>query len=107
MTNTATTNQPRPAPVEKVRYGRVQAAIWRKGTDRTWHELSLQRGFKKKDGTYGNSHSFDLHSALALRAVLDEAIPLLRNLDAAARAPLPEPEQVDDNGPYIDDEIPF
>jgi hypothetical protein len=107
MSNTAKTTQPKQTPVEKVRYGRVQAAIWRKGTDRTWHEVTFQRGFKKKDGTYGNSHSFDLQSALALRAALDEAIPLLRDLDTDARAPLPEPEQANDDGAYVDDEIPF
>lgn len=107
MTNTAKTNQPRQTPVEQVRYGRVKAAIWRKGTDKTWHEVSFQRAFKKKDGSYGNAHSFDLMSALALRAALDDAIPLLRDLDAAARAPLPEPEPEENNGPGVDDEIPF
>lgn len=101
MTNT----QPKQSPVEKVRFGRVQAAIWRKGIDRTWHEVTLQRGFRKKDGSYGNSTSFDLLSALALRAALDQAIPLLRDLDNEARAPLPEPEPNDD-GAYIDDDQP-
>jgi hypothetical protein len=105
MSNTQQ-NQPKQTPVAKVRYGRVQGALWRKGTDRTWHEVTLQRGFRKKDGTYGNSHSFDLLSALALRAALDEAIPLLRDLDNAARTPLPEPEPTDD-GAYIDDENYF
>jgi len=107
MTNTEKNNQPKQTPVGKVRYGRVQAAIWRKGTDRTWHELSFQLGFKRKDGSYGNSRSFDLQSALALRAALDEAIPLLRNLDTAARVPLPTPEEIDDDGPYIDDDGVF
>ena len=107
MTNTEKNSQPKQTPVEKVRYGRVQAAIWRKGTDKTWHEVSFQRGFKRKDGSYGNSHSFDLQSALALRAALDEAIPLLRDLDTDARVPQPEPEPVNDDGAYVDDEIPF
>ena len=109
MTNTEKNDQPKQTPVEKVRYGRVKAAIWRKGTDKTWHEVSFQRGFKRKDGSYGNSHSFDLQSALALRAALDEAIPLLRNLDAAARvpAPAPAPDEIDDDGPYIDDDGHF
>jgi hypothetical protein len=107
MTNTEKNDQPKQKPVGKVHYGRVKAAIWRKGTDKTWHEVSFQRGFKRKDGSYGNSHSFDLQSALALRAALDEAIPLLRNLDAEARVPAPGPEEIDDNGPYIDDDGHF
>jgi hypothetical protein len=105
MTNTE--NTPKQKPVEKISYGRVKAAIWRKGTSKTWHEVSFQRGFKRQDGTYGNSHSFDLQGALALRAALDEAIPLLRNLDAASRVPAPAPEEIDDDGAYIDDDGNF
>ena len=107
MTNKAQPSQPKQTPIEKVRYGRVQAAIWRKGTDKTWHEVSFQRGYKRRDGSYGNSRSFDLHSALALRAALDEVIPQLRDLDNEARSPLPEPDSVNDDGPYIEDEVPF
>lgn len=107
MSNTTQSSQPKQSPVERVRYGRVQAAIWRKGTDKTWHEATFQRSYKKKDGSYGNAHSFDLHGALALRAALDEVIPLLRDMDNDARAPLPEPDQIDDNGPYVEDDIPY
>ena len=105
MTNAE--NTPKQKPVNKLKYGRVQAAVWRKGTDKTWHEVSFQRGFKRKDGSFGNSHSFDLQSALALYAALGEAIPLLRDLDAAARAPAPSPDEIDDDGSYIDDDGHF
>jgi hypothetical protein len=105
-TQKAQTAPKAPPPVARIQVLRVQGAIWRKGTDRTWHEVSFKRGFKRQDGSYGNSHSYDLASALALHAALAEAIPMLRSLDAAARTPAPEPE-VDDDSPYIEDEVAF
>jgi hypothetical protein len=101
--NSTETAPKAPPPVARIQVLRVQGALWRKGTDRTWHEVSFKRGFKRQDGSYGNSHSYDLANALALRAALDEAIPMLRSLDAATRVAAPQPE-ADDDGPYIDDE---
>jgi hypothetical protein len=103
---TTKTNKKAPAaeaknpPVAHINLGSVQASIWARATEKgTFYDATFQRGYKTKDG-WKNSRSFDLNGLLALQHLVGQAIDKVLEL----RAGPAETGEIDDNGPYIDDE---
>ena len=68
-------------PVDRIRRGRVQAAIWKQTSDKgTFYNFTLQRSYKDNDGNYHSTSSFSLQDALLVAKVADMADGRIRKL---------------------------
>lgn len=61
-------------PIHKIRIGAIQAAIWRNKTEKgTFHNVTVKRGYKDKDGEWKDTDSFGRDDLLVLAKVIDHA----------------------------------
>ena len=92
--------QTKTQPVDRIRIGRITAAIWRQTTEdgKQFYNFTLQRTYKDNDGNYQSSPNFALSDALIVAKVADRADTKIRRLlsvDAqAAQADELESEEV-------------
>ena len=85
-------------PVERIRKGRIQAAIWKRTVDQnTFYSFTLERSYKDSDGNYQSTSSFSLQDALLVSKVADLADTKIRQLQdadySAARVAIANDEQ--------------
>ncbi|TWT35192.1 hypothetical protein KOR34_00800 [Posidoniimonas corsicana] len=85
MTNSTTKN----APVDRVRLGRISAAIWKQtaGDGKTFYNFTIERSYKDEAGNYQSAASFSLGDALVvakLANLVDTRIRKLMDAEYAA-----------------------
>lgn len=74
------------APDHKVRYGRVEVAVWKKqAEDQTWYSFSVTRSYKDKSDQWQRSASLDEEDALPAAKALEEAYTWTQTRRHAAR----------------------
>ena len=74
-------------PVERIRRGRIQAAIWRQTSDKgTFYNFTLERSYKDNAGQYQSTSSFSLQDALLVAKVADLVDGRIRQLMDADHA---------------------
>jgi hypothetical protein len=114
MTNTKTAPAAEAKrPVHKIFVRGVTVAIWENKTkdDKIRHGVTLQKRYKTENG-FGYTDSLDGSDIQNARKALDEADTWILNYARAANAAeaskaKAETATTDDNGPYIEDEIPL
>lgn len=68
-------------PVDRVRLGRISAAIWKQTTDdRSFYNFTLERSYKDDQGNYQSASSFSLQDALAVAKIANLADSRIRRL---------------------------
>ena len=88
-------------PVERIRVGAVTASIWENQTEKgNRYSATYEQRYKDSKGKWQSSHSFSAASSLFLAKAADLAHDRMLELRALDTA------QLDDDGPYIDDEAP-
>lgn len=61
-------------PEHKVRYGRVEVAIWkRESGENTWHTFTISRSYRDKDQQWQRSSSLDEEDLLPAAQAVEEA----------------------------------
>jgi len=82
--STNTPNQ----PVDRVRFGAVQAALWRNqdSEGRVRYNFSLERIYKDSNGDWQSTGSFGRDDALVVGKVAERAFERIHELQAADRA---------------------
>ncbi|TWT35223.1 hypothetical protein KOR34_01110 [Posidoniimonas corsicana] len=84
------TNQnPKNAPVDRIRLGRISAAIWKQtaGDGKTFYNFTIERSYKDDTGNYQSAASFSLGDALVvakLANLVDTRIRRLLDAEYAA-----------------------
>lgn len=72
-------------PIDRVRFGRIEAAIWRNNGEKgPWHAVTLSRSFKDKEGKFQSSDSLSGPDLLIAAEALRQAYLRCRELDAAS-----------------------
>ena len=76
------TNSTSNAPIDRIRLGRISAAIWKQTADdgRSFYNFSLERTYKDNDGNFQSSSSFALSDALVVAKVANQADTRIRRL---------------------------
>lgn len=93
-------------PVHTIRLGNVAASVWeRTGKRGTFHEVTVQRSYKGKDGKPAYTGSFNARDLDTLKAALDLAAAFLQN-PTANQAAEPDPLAAYVNGNAAPDEAP-
>ena len=69
-------------PIERIRMGRLSAAIWRQISDEgnQFYNFTVQRSYKNDQGDYQSTESFGLSDALVLAKLADRADTKIRQL---------------------------
>ena len=83
--------QTKTQPVDRIRIGRIAAAIWKQTTEdgNQFYNFTIQRTYKDSEGNYQSSPSFALSDALVVAKVADRAdTRIRRRLSADAQAAL-------------------
>ena len=77
----------KPKPADRVNCFPVGAAIWRNVTDdgQAFYSFTLERSYKKEDGEYDSTSSFNAGDALLLAKVADIVDTRIRTLRDADR----------------------
>ena len=69
------------APVDRIRRGRIQAAIWKQTTEKgSFYSFTLDRSYKDTDGNYQSTASFSVQDALLVSKVANLADTRIRQL---------------------------
>ena len=79
-------NSPR-KPIDRVQFYPITAAIWKNETNdgKSYYSFTLERSYKKDDGTYESTGSFGLNDALLIAKVADIVDSRIRRLYDADR----------------------
>lgn len=68
-------------PVDRVRIGRIEAAIWKnRGENGAWHSVTLSRSYKDKDGELQSTESISGTDLLLAAEVMRTAFQRCREL---------------------------
>ena len=80
-------NNAKQKPVAKVEMYPITAAIWKNTTDdgQTFYSFTLERSYKKEDGKYDSTMSFNSMDALLVAKVADIVDSRIRKLRDADR----------------------
>ena len=85
MTNTATADTKKSAPVAKIRVDLINASIWKNATDKgTFYNVTFENRYRDSEGNWKSGHSYAAGDLLALAKAADLAhskIIELRNAD--------------------------
>jgi hypothetical protein len=69
-------------PVDRVRFGRIEAAIWKNQSEKgAWHAVTLSRTYKDKDGNLKSADSFSGPDLLVAAEALRQAFHRCRELE--------------------------
>jgi hypothetical protein len=61
-------------PAQTIRYGRLQAAIWRQESDKgPWYSVAFARAYRDQNGNWLSSGSFGRDDLLVLAKLADQA----------------------------------
>lgn len=86
---TQTKEQANP-PIEKIRIGLINAAIWERQTDKgLFYSVTFERRYRDSEGNWRSAHNYDADDLLAIAKAADLAhsrILELRNGDAEEAA---------------------
>lgn len=76
------------SPIDRIRVGRITAAIWKNETDdgKHFYSFTVSRTYKDASGNYQSTDSFGLSDALVLAKVANLADSRIRKLLDADRA---------------------
>lgn len=64
------------SPIQRIKAFPLTVAIWRNQTpnsDRPWYSVTMERSYKKEDGTYGNSEALNRDDLLLGAKLIDQA----------------------------------
>ncbi len=77
------------SPAHKIRFGNLQATIWRNPSDKgVWYSVNPARSYKKVDETWKETDSLGFDDLLTMAKLLDQAhswIAVQMQADAKAR----------------------
>ena len=103
----ATQEAPKQRPAQTIRYGRLQAAIWRQESETgPWYSVAFARSYRDQAGNWQSSGSFGRDDLLVLAKLADQAHTWIHRQmaqDAASAGNGHEEEERAGQG----DEIPF
>ncbi len=87
------------SPIDRIRVGRVAAAIWRNTNDdgKHYYSFTLDRSYEDKDGKWQSTDSFGLNDALVAAKACNLADTRIRKLYDADRAEANAEETYDDD----------
>ena len=89
----------KPQPADKIRIGRITAAIWRNTNDEGKHfySFTIDRSYEDKDGNWKSTDSFGLNDALLLAKLCNLADTRIRKLYDADRQEANSAETFEDD----------
>ncbi len=87
------------SPIDRVRIGRITAAIWKNasGEGKPFYSFTLQRSYEDQNGKWQSTDSFGLSDALVLAKVANLADTRIRKLLEADRAEANADDNLDED----------